>query len=74
MKVTRRELQVITLAAEGLSAQEIADNLYCSVRTVNHHLGSLYARYGCHSRMRAVHLATAAGLVAAPETQQKGKK
>jgi DNA-binding CsgD family transcriptional regulator len=48
--LTMRELQVARLAADGLSAGTIADRLGLSRRTVNNHLGRVYAKLGLAGR------------------------
>jgi DNA-binding CsgD family transcriptional regulator len=48
--LTRRELEVATLAATGLSDRDVADVLVVSVRTVESHLGSVYRKLGIASR------------------------
>ncbi len=49
--LTRREREVATLAAQGLSAREIADRLYISERTVEGHLANVYAKLGIRSKL-----------------------
>lgn len=44
--LTEREAEILGLAAEGLSNQEIGDALTLSVRTVERHLSNVYARLG----------------------------
>jgi DNA-binding CsgD family transcriptional regulator len=48
--LTRREREVATLAAAGLSSKDIADRLFVSVRTVDNHLGRIYDKLGISSR------------------------
>ena len=48
--LTAREREVATLAARGLSDQQIAEQLYVSVRTVHAHLRSTYAKLGVSGR------------------------
>ncbi|MFF5028799.1 LuxR C-terminal-related transcriptional regulator [Streptomyces collinus] len=48
--LTRRERDVVRLAVEGLTSQEIADRLVLSVRTVDNHLHRAYAKVGVSSR------------------------
>jgi DNA-binding NarL/FixJ family response regulator len=52
--LTDRELQVLELAAEGLTNQEISQRLYISVRTVEAHLTHVYDKLGVASRTEAV--------------------
>ena len=48
--LTAREREVATLAAHGLSDQQIAEQLFVSVRTVHAHLRSAYAKLGISGR------------------------
>jgi DNA-binding NarL/FixJ family response regulator len=52
MGITSRELDVLTLVAEGLSNREIADRLVLSPRTVERHMSSLFDRTGIRDRAR----------------------
>jgi DNA-binding NarL/FixJ family response regulator len=52
--LSNRELQVLELAAQGLTNQEIAQRLYISVRTVEAHLTHIYNKLGVASRTGAV--------------------
>lgn len=63
--LTDREREVLTLVAAGLSNKAIAARLYLSVRTVEGHLGSLYAKLGVRSRTEAMLLAVQHGLSSA---------
>jgi DNA-binding CsgD family transcriptional regulator len=55
--LSNREAEVLRLLAEGLSNAEIADRLIVSVRTINTHLTSVYAKLGVSSRSAAVRYA-----------------
>lgn len=55
--LTSREREVLTLLAQGLSNQSIADALGVSVTTVKTHVGSLYAKSGAASRVQLAGLA-----------------
>ena len=59
--LTPRELEVARLAATGLSSAAIAERLFVSVRTVDHHLGHVYLKIGVKKRQD---LREVAGLVA----------
>jgi DNA-binding NarL/FixJ family response regulator len=52
-KLSMRENEVLKLIAEGLSNKEIAAALTLSVRTVERHAGSIYAKTGVRSRVEA---------------------
>jgi DNA-binding NarL/FixJ family response regulator len=49
-----RELEVLGLAAKGMSNKEIARELALSVRTVQSHLGNIFDKLGVSSRTEAV--------------------
>jgi DNA-binding NarL/FixJ family response regulator len=61
--LTPREREVLTVAAEGLTAKEIAIKLGVSERTITTHLGRIYGKLGVGGRLAAVQLATRSGLV-----------
>jgi ATP/maltotriose-dependent transcriptional regulator MalT len=48
--LTRREREIVLLAADGLTDREIADQLVVSVRTVESHLHHAYAKLGIERR------------------------
>jgi DNA-binding NarL/FixJ family response regulator len=61
--LTNRELEVLSVAAEGLRAREIAERLGVSARTVTTHLARIYAKLGVNSRVGAITTAARSGLV-----------
>ena len=61
--VTRREHEILTLIADGLSTREIAARLGVSENTVKSHAGRLYDKLGARRRTQAVQSARAAGLL-----------
>ncbi|MGA4843830.1 LuxR C-terminal-related transcriptional regulator [Streptomyces sp. G45] len=48
--LTPREVEIASLAADGLSDRAISDRLGLSVRTVESHLTRIYRKLGVHSR------------------------
>lgn len=55
--LTRRELEVLCLLAEGLTNNQIAERLVISPRTVENHLVSLYSKLQVSSRTAAIRFA-----------------
>lgn len=49
-RLTRREVEIATLAAGGMTSRAIAQRLVLSVRTIDSHLAGAYAKLGVHSR------------------------
>jgi NarL family two-component system response regulator LiaR len=52
--LSEREMEVLKLAAKGLSNQDIADKLCLSIRTVQGHLGHIFNKLQVSSRTEAV--------------------
>lgn len=48
--LTAQEQRVAALAAEGLTNKQIAQSLYLSAKTVDHHLSRVYSKLGLGSR------------------------
>ena len=53
-ELTERELEVLRLAAQGMSNREIALELGISVRTAQTHLSNIFGKMGVGSRTEAV--------------------
>lgn len=62
-RLTRREREVLVVAAEGLTAREIADRLGVRERTVTTHLARIYGKLGVGNRLAALRIAARSGLV-----------
>ena len=60
--LTRREREVVVLAAHGRTASEIADMLHIGERTVETHLANAYPKLGVRSKLELVKQATALGV------------
>ncbi|WP_024800096.1 HD domain-containing phosphohydrolase [Nocardia sp. BMG51109] len=61
--LTEREVEVLRLAARGLSNRQIAADLVVSERTVGHHLGHIYDKTGRRTRAGAAVFAMEHGLL-----------
>ncbi|MFJ5552050.1 MULTISPECIES: response regulator transcription factor [unclassified Streptomyces] len=61
--LTKRELEVLQLVADGLSNQQISKQLFLSQATVKSHLVHIYAKLGVDSRTSAVALARSRRLI-----------
>ena len=51
--LTRREVDVLRLAAKGLTTREIADRLYISPKTADHHIQHIYGKINVSTRAAA---------------------
>lgn len=55
--LSKREIEVLRLVAQGLTDAQVAEALVISVRTVNWHLQSIYGKLGVSSRLAATRYA-----------------
>jgi HD-GYP domain-containing protein (c-di-GMP phosphodiesterase class II) len=51
--LTRREIEVLRLAARGLTTHDIAGRLYISPKTADHHIQHIYGKIGVSTRAAA---------------------
>ncbi|MCR5560794.1 MAG: LuxR C-terminal-related transcriptional regulator [Bacteroidales bacterium] len=61
--LTAREIEVVRLSREGLSAAEIADRLHVSVYTVKNHKQNIYLKMDVRSNAEMLRLAEQLGIV-----------
>ena len=61
--ITPRELEILTLIAQGLSNREIADRLFVSENTVKTHCSRAFDKLGARRRTQAVQLGKQLGLL-----------
>jgi DNA-binding NarL/FixJ family response regulator len=62
-ELTKRELEVLRLLADGLDNREIAKALFVSPTTVKRHVSSIVAKLGVSNRVQAAIWAVRAGLL-----------
>jgi DNA-binding CsgD family transcriptional regulator len=61
--ITRRELEILELIAQGLSNREIAGKLFVSENTVKTHCSRAFDKLGARRRTQAVQLGKELGLL-----------
>ncbi len=61
--LTPREREILTLIAEGLSNQEMAERLYISIKTVQTHRAHIMEKLNLHNRTELVRYAIRKGLI-----------
>ena len=61
--LTKREIEVLQLVADGYGTTEIADRLFISAKTVKNHLASIYEKLDARDRTQAVLSAVRSGIV-----------
>ncbi|MEV0593750.1 response regulator transcription factor [Nonomuraea cavernae] len=59
--LTRREVDVLRIAAGGARSAEIADQLFLTVGTVRNHLSRIMCKTGARNRLDAVRIASDSG-------------
>ena len=63
VKLTKREIEVLTLVIEGSSSKAVADKLFVSKRTVDFHLANIYDKLQVTNRVQAFRRAARLGLI-----------
>ena len=63
LRITRRELEVLELIAQGMSNREIAGKLFVSENTVKTHSSRVFDKLGAKRRTQAVQLGKELGLL-----------
>jgi len=63
IRLTKREIEVLSLIAQGNSSKETADALVVSKRTVDFHLANIYDKLQVNNRVQAFRAATRLGLI-----------
>jgi two-component system, NarL family, response regulator DegU len=61
--LTRREVEVLQMLANGASSGDVATKLFISGKTVKNHLAHIYSKLGATSRTQAVAKAVRLGIV-----------
>jgi DNA-binding NarL/FixJ family response regulator len=62
-RLTRREVEILRLVAEGRSNRQVAQLLWVTDQTVKFHLGNVYRKLGLTNRVEAARWAAQHGLV-----------
>jgi DNA-binding NarL/FixJ family response regulator len=70
-QLSPRELEILELAAKGMRNKAIADKLGISIRTVEGHFNSIFAKLGVFSRMEAVLDAISQHLITMNDEEKK---
>ena len=70
-QLTQRELQVLQLAARGLSNKEIARDLVISEKTAKNHIANIFSKLQVNDRTQAILYALRKGLVTMPQEEAK---
>jgi DNA-binding CsgD family transcriptional regulator len=61
--LTTRQLEVLRLIAEGRSNERIAEELFISKKTVEHHVSAIYGKLGVSTRPEAMRAAGEVGAI-----------
>jgi len=73
-KLTPREIEILRLAAKGMSNKDIASVVFLNVRTVKAHLTNIFNKMGVGSRTDAIIKGLREGYVTLDDTAPEGEK
>ncbi len=63
-RLSGRQVEILTLVAQGLTYKEVGAKLFLAERTIKYHMGEIVERLQVHDRGEAIDYARRAGLVA----------
>jgi DNA-binding NarL/FixJ family response regulator len=63
VRLTRREVEVLSLIADGWSTREAGDHLCITKRTVDYHIANILAKLRAKNRLSACRIAQRLGLI-----------
>jgi DNA-binding NarL/FixJ family response regulator len=55
-RLTAQQVQIARMVAAGATNREVAEQLYLSIRTVDHHMRNIFVRLGIRSRIELAKL------------------
>jgi len=61
--LTKRQMEVLSLMAKGMQNKEIAEQLFLSAKTIDHHISDILSRLDVNTRSKAVARALELGLL-----------
>ncbi|MEA2194574.1 MAG: hypothetical protein QOG42_1008 [Solirubrobacteraceae bacterium] len=67
LPLTKREREIMTLAATGGQSNDMAERLFLSPETIKSHMRNAMTKLGAHTRAHAVAIALVTGQIAWPE-------
>jgi DNA-binding NarL/FixJ family response regulator len=68
--LSRRELEILRLIADGLTTREIAERLFISPKTADRHIQNIYTKIGTSTRATATRWAIDNGVVSSTSVGQ----
>jgi len=61
--LSRREIEILRLIAEGYVNKEISEKLHISIHTVRNHIANIFSKMDCGTRTRAIKEAQRRGVI-----------